>query len=90
VPQSFALEQNYPNPFNPSTTIRFHLEKRSPVTLRVYNTLGQTLATLIDNKPYAAGTYDVNWVVETLASGVYFYELEADGLRLSKKMVFMK
>jgi len=89
-PHSFALEQNYPNPFNPSTTIRFSLQKKSPVTLKVYNTLGQVVATLIDNKPFAAGTYDVNWVVEKLASGIYFYELEADGLRLSKKMVFMK
>ena len=88
--RSFTLHQNYPNPFNPSTTIRFNLAKKSPVTLRVYNAIGQTVATLIDNKPYNSGSYLVTWEVDDLASGVYFYELVADGFRQTKKMVFMK
>jgi hypothetical protein len=88
--RSFTLHQNYPNPFNPSTTIRFSLQKKSPVTLRVYNAIGQTVATLIDNKPYNSGSYLVTWEVDDLASGIYFYELVADGFRQTKKMVFMK
>ncbi|TFG99519.1 MAG: T9SS type A sorting domain-containing protein [Calditrichales bacterium] len=90
TPEKFTLGQNYPNPFNPSTTIRFSLEKKSPVTLRVFNTLGQTVATLIDNKPYASGSYDVTWTIKDLASGVYFYELSTAGFSQTKKMVFMK
>jgi hypothetical protein len=88
--RNFTLDQNYPNPFNPSTTIRFNLAKKSPITLKVYNAIGQKVATLIDNKPYNSGSYLVTWEVDDLASGVYFYELVADGFRQTKKMVFMK
>lgn len=74
MPSRFLLDQNYPNPFNPTTTIHFELPIVSYVTLRVFNLLGQEVATLVDeNKP--AGKYDVKFNGENLPSGVYFYQL---------------
>ncbi len=90
TPISFGLDQNYPNPFNPSTSIRFNLRDRSAVTLKVYNTAGQLVTTLIDGQVYAGGTYVVTWDAGHLASGVYFYELSAQGNTQTKKMVLMK
>lgn len=75
VPQEFALYQNYPNPFNPSTTMRFDLAADAIVTLKVYNILGQEVATVIDNKVYKAGRYVEQFSNSNLASGVYFYRL---------------
>ncbi|MCK6562744.1 T9SS type A sorting domain-containing protein [bacterium] len=90
VPVRFALRQNYPNPFNPSTTIRFDVTKNVPVTLRVYNSLGQLVATLLNARPFAVGTYEVNWNAGALTSGVYFYRLEAGGASQTKRMVLMR
>jgi len=89
-PVQFSLSQNYPNPFNPSTTIRFDLAEKSPVTLKVYNTVGQVVAVLLDEKPFAAGSYSVAWNARELASGVYFYELQAANTKLTKKMMLIK
>ncbi|MEO8399818.1 MAG: hypothetical protein ABI550_08410, partial [Ignavibacteriaceae bacterium] len=88
VPNKFALEQNYPNPFNPSTKIRYSIPtspSSSPlvkgvnevgfVTLKVYDIIGNEVATLV-NKKQAAGTYDVEFKAKGLSSGVYFYRLE--------------
>ena len=90
VPVSFGLEQNFPNPFNPTTSIRFSLENKGQVTLKVFNTLGQLVTTLIDNQKYADGTYVVTWDASNLASGIYFYELSTQGMTQTKKMVLMK
>ncbi|MCX6144967.1 MAG: T9SS type A sorting domain-containing protein [Ignavibacteriales bacterium] len=89
VPTSFSLSQNYPNPFNPSTTIRFELAQHSSVKLKVFNVLGQLLATLVD-KQRNAGFYLVEWNAQGTASGVYFYQLQAGDVIQTKKMILMK
>ncbi len=81
LPSEFALEQNYPNPFNPTTTIKYALPRASRVVLRVYDMLGQQVAVLKDEMQ-TAGTHDVVWNGKnaqghTVASGVYFYQMEA-------------
>lgn len=90
VPNEYKLLQNYPNPFNPSTTIKFSVPRSSDVTLRVYNILGQAVATLINNQTLQAGEHSVNWNASNLASGVYFYELKAGQNVLIKKMLLLK
>jgi hypothetical protein len=91
MPASFNLEQNYPNPFNPSTTIVYTIPENSQglVNLKVYNILGQTVATLVNEEKHA-GTYNVQFNASSLPSGVYFYSLTANGLSASKKMMLLK
>jgi hypothetical protein len=89
VPEEFSLAQNYPNPFNPSTTIGYALPVASHVTLKVYNTLGQEVATLVDEFQ-EAGYKSVEFSAGRLASGVYVYRLSA-GTRVEiRKMVVIK
>jgi poly-gamma-glutamate synthesis protein (capsule biosynthesis protein) len=88
-PIGFELLQNYPNPFNPSTTIRYALPSAGHAMLRVYNILGQEVATLVDEIK-RAGTHTVNWEPHTLTSGVYFYRLEAGGFVNTKKLLLLK
>jgi len=76
IPREFALYQNFPNPFNPLATIGYDLPARSRVSLRVYNMLGQVVATLVDETE-DAGHRSVEWHAADFASGVYFYQLEA-------------
>jgi len=90
VPVYFSLDQNYPNPFNPSTTIRFNVNKVTPVTLKLYNSLGQVVATLVNNQIMSVGSHLVNFNAGNLASGAYFYSLEADGKVEAKKMMLLK
>ena len=94
LPTAFGLSQNYPNPFNPTTTIRFHLERRESVKLTVYNVLGRQVATLID-ETLSAGSHEAIWTGtddnrNAVASGVYFYRLAAGELTDRKKMVLMR
>ncbi|MFZ0452583.1 MAG: T9SS type A sorting domain-containing protein [Ignavibacteriaceae bacterium] len=89
LPQKFQLQQNYPNPFNPTTQISYTIAKAGNVTLKVFNMLGQEVATLV-NGFQAANTYNVNFNASNLASGVYIYELSAGSNIMSKKMVLMK
>ena len=89
MPLEYALYQNYPNPFNPSTDIRFDLRQTGHVTMAIYNVLGQQVATLIDRK-FEAGNHTVTFNGSSLASGVYFYRIEAGQFTDMKKMVLIK
>jgi DNA/RNA endonuclease YhcR with UshA esterase domain len=100
VPVAFALDQNYPNPFNPTTTLRYGLPRSSHVTLKIYNMLGQEVATLRDELQ-DVGFHEVVWngrnnFGSQVASGVYFYRIEAkpadgsDAFTSIKKMLMLK
>ncbi|MBI4535292.1 MAG: T9SS type A sorting domain-containing protein [Ignavibacteriae bacterium] len=89
VPNHFVLRQNYPNPFNPATKISYTIPTGSSVRLSVYNTLGQEVETLADEYRNA-GTYEVTFSGESLASGVYFYRLKAGPHTESKKMTLLR
>ena len=88
-PQDFELEQNYPNPFNPTTMIRFALPKTSPVLLEVYNSLGQPVQTLV-NEVREAGSYSQLFDAHTIASGVYFYRLQAGDFVAARKLILVR
>ena len=84
LPGAFALSQNYPNPFNPTTVIRYALPSVSRVTLKVYNILGQEVKTLV-NRDEEPGYRTVVWqgtnnAGNVVASGIYFYRIEANSL----------
>ena len=93
APQEFTLSQNYPNPFNPSTKIEYSLEKAAQVSLKVYNVLGVEVATLVNGRQ-EAGSYTVPFNTSKgtlgLASGVYFYRLEAGSFVSTKKLILIK
>jgi hypothetical protein len=89
VPDSYDLSQNYPNPFNPTTQISYSIPKNSCVTLKVYNVLGQEVATLFAGER-SAGTYTTTFNASRFASGVYFYRLSAGSFVSIKKMVLIK
>jgi hypothetical protein len=88
-PGHFELRQNYPNPFNPSTTIRFTLVHSGQVTLKVYNLLGQEIATLLSGSELA-GSHEVRFDAAGLPSGVYLYRLQTAGLSIAKPMILLK
>jgi photosystem II stability/assembly factor-like uncharacterized protein len=89
VPSVFLLHQNYPNPFNSSTTVRYSLPSRSHVTLTVFNTLGQQVATLVQGDQ-EVGYHEVQFDASGLSSGVYLYRLTAGSIVETKKMAVMK
>ncbi len=89
IPKSFALDQNYPNPFNPTTNIRYSIPATSKVTLRVFDVLGRQIETLV-NENQAPGQYTVTLNAQRLASGVYFYQLNAGGFSQTRKLLLMK
>jgi len=94
VAQETRLFGNYPNPFNPSTSIQYALGKESYVTLRVYNSLGEEVVTLV-NEFQGAGNKTVTWNGKnnsgsSVASGLYIYTLETSGVVLSEKILLMK
>jgi len=88
-PTAFALEQNYPNPFNPTTVVSYQLPVVSTVKLVVYDILGREVAVLV-NETKAPGSYTVRFDAGRLASGVYFYRLQAGRFTQIRKMVLMK
>ena len=89
VPTTYKLAQNHPNPFNPKTVISYQLAGGSDVELSIYNLLGQKIATLVNQKQ-VAGVYQVEWDGSGLASGVYYYRLEAGEFQSVKKMILIK
>ena len=89
APENFELSQNYPNPFNPTTNISYQIPKAGFVSLKVYNIIGNEIATLV-NQEKPAGDYKVQFDTHNLASGTYFYKLTAGGVSLYKKMIVIK
>ncbi len=95
LPKKFALEQNYPNPFNPTTTIKYSIpanagvETQNLASLRIYNILGEEIATLV-NKKQSPGNYTVQFDASNLPSGVYFYTLRVGDFVATKKMILLK
>lgn len=89
IPATFTLSQNYPNPFNPTTQIDYSVPKRSLVTLDVYNVLGEKVATLFSGV-LQPGSYSATFNGNDLASGVYFYRLQAGSVSITKKLVLLK
>ncbi|MDA3884585.1 MAG: T9SS type A sorting domain-containing protein [Candidatus Delongbacteria bacterium] len=85
----FELMQNYPNPFNPSTKISFKIQNEAKVKLTVFNSNGETVASLVNGK-MAKGLHKVNFDASKLNSGVYFYQLDVSGMKTTKKMVLAK
>ncbi len=86
---SFTLKQNYPNPFNPDTKIEYTIAQAGPVSIKVYNTLGEEMTTLLD-EDLIPGQYEISFSGAGLPSGVYFYKMTAGSFTESKKMVLMK
>ena len=85
----FVLEQNYPNPFNPITTITYQIPKTSFVTIKVYDVLGNEIATLV-NEELEAGKYEIDFIARDLPSGIYFYTFRSGSFAETKKMLLLK
>ncbi len=88
-PVKFELEQNYPNPFNPTTKIKYSVAKASNVVVKVYNSLGAEVTTLVNGNK-APGNYEVQFNASNLPSGIYIYQITADNFVESKKMILLK
>jgi len=94
IPSSYSLKQNYPNPFNPETTIDFSLPKAGKVTLKIYNTLGQEVKTLVDKK-MNVGYHRILWdgtdyTGQSVASGIYFYRIKVSEHISGKRMLLIR
>lgn len=89
IPDRFALEQNYPNPFNPATFIKFQLPKQAQVSIKVFDILGREVVVLV-NEVKQPGYYEIRFDGSSLASGMYFYKIEAGTFVETKKMVLIK
>ena len=89
IPNEFSLFQNYPNPFNPSTTIEFQIPINGFVSLKIYNSIGQEVTTLL-NEHQSAGSYSITFSTDELPSGLYFYSLRSGEFTITKKMLLIK
>jgi len=89
IPTAYMLFQNYPNPFNPSTKIRYDLPEQAFVTLKVFDILGREVQTLVDRQQQA-GRYEVPFDARNVSSGVYFYQLRANGFQETKRMIIVR
>jgi hypothetical protein len=89
LPSEFVLYQNYPNPFNSRTTISYKISKQSFVSIQIYNSLGEYVASL-ENEEKSPGIYEVNFSAENLPSGIYLFRLNAGKFTDAKKMILLK
>lgn len=89
IPDGYSLSQNYPNPFNPTTNLEFSIKNLEFVSLKVFNTLGKEIATLVNEK-LSAGTYKYSFDAAGLTSGIYFYTLKAGTFTETKRMLLVK
>ncbi len=89
IPAKYELKQNYPNPFNPQTKIEFNISANSFVSLKIYDIMGREIKSLVSGN-YNAGSYSVDFNAANLASGIYFYKLEAGNFSEVKKMNLIK
>ena len=89
LPDKFELFQNYPNPFNPSTTIKFTLPQDSFVSLKIFNIVGEEVRILV-NEEKKAGIYNLEFNASQLASGTYFYTMQASNYKAVNKMILLK
>jgi predicted GH43/DUF377 family glycosyl hydrolase len=89
IPKSYALEQNFPNPFNPTTNIEFSIPKSEFVTLKIYNILGEEVATLVSER-LTSGKYKYDWDASDLASGLYLYRIQTGSYVEAKKMLLIR
>jgi len=89
TPNKFKLMQNFPNPFNPSTIIQFETTHKTFISLKVFNVLGNEIATLI-NEEKPVGIHKVEWNAKGLPSGIYFYKIQAGNFSETKKMLVIK
>jgi hypothetical protein len=89
TPNQFSLSQNYPNPFNPSTKIKFNIAETGFTSLKIYDLLGNEMSALV-NKELQSGSYEFNFDAKGLASGIYFYRLQAGSFIETKKMILIK
>jgi len=88
-PAAYALKQNYPNPFNPATTFEFTIPREEWVSLKIYNMLGEEMATVVEKK-FSTGRYQVNWEPAGLTTGLYFYRLQAGDFVQTKKFTLLR
>ncbi len=89
LPLSYALEQNYPNPFNPTTTVRFALKAPGRTIVKLYNTLGEQVRTLVDQQ-LNAGHHILHVNADGLAAGIYFYKISVNDFLAMRKMVLVR
>ena len=89
MPTVYALGQNYPNPFNPSTTFSYQLPQSATVSLKIFNSLGQLVTTLVDETK-ESGYYSLTWNAVNVPSGIYFFRLQANNFVQTKKLVLLK
>jgi hypothetical protein len=89
MPNTFGLSQNYPNPFNPTTNIEFSTPEAGNYILKVYNIIGQEVATLVSGQ-MESGTHKVTFDASRLSSGMYIYRLSGNNMQMTKKMILIK
>ncbi|MEX0720079.1 MAG: discoidin domain-containing protein, partial [Balneolaceae bacterium] len=89
-PSEFSLKQNYPNPFNPKTNIEYSVSRRVNLSLKIYDSMGRLVKTLVDNKLMSPGNYKVVFDGSQFASGTYFYRIEADEFTQTRKLILIK
>ncbi len=89
APREFHLSQNYPNPFNPSTKIGFTIPGKCRVSLKIYDQRGREIAELLNEKK-SAGKYEIEYFADDLASGIYYYRLQAENFTDTKKFILLK
>ncbi len=89
LPKKYFLHQNYPNPFNPVTTISFEIPEKTRVSLKIYNVIGEEIATLVDKEMFP-GIYELPWDASKMASEIYFYQLSGENFIQTKKMILLR